>query len=113
LDDGDSPKHVSVVRECLLNTLEEEQINVVYDLEMPREQVLNEAHGPLLERFREDRVVGVSELLRVSRRQPSNTAADTNSPSTSQSSRPRPNRAPRGRAGCAAARQRRESGGYH
>lgn len=66
LDDGDSPKHVSVIRECLLNTLEEEQINVVYNLEMSREQVLYEAHGPLLERFREDRVVGVPELLRVS-----------------------------------------------
>lgn len=53
-----------VARESLLHTLEEEQIDVVDDLEVAREQVLEQTNSPFLQSFRKDGVVCITELFK-------------------------------------------------
>lgn len=62
-NDGYAAEDVSVVGEGLLHGLQEIQVDVVDDLEVAREQVLDEADGPFLKSFREDRMIGISKLL--------------------------------------------------
>uniref|UniRef100_A0A1Y1L8Q7 Uncharacterized protein n=1 Tax=Photinus pyralis TaxID=7054 RepID=A0A1Y1L8Q7_PHOPY len=64
LNDGYPAEHVPVVREGLFYALQKEQVDVVDDLQVPREQVLDETNGPFLEGFWEDRMVGVSKSAR-------------------------------------------------
>lgn len=65
LNDRNSAQDVSVIRESLLDLLEEKQVNVVDNLQMSGQKVLDQTNGPLLQGFGQDGVVGVTELKNV------------------------------------------------
>jgi len=61
-DNRHSAQQLTVLRELALDTLEEEEVDLVDDLEMSRKEILEQWNRPLLESLGEDCVVGVSEL---------------------------------------------------
>lgn len=65
LNDRNSAQDVSVIRESLLDLLEEKQVNVIDNLQMSGQKVLDQTNGPLLQSFGQDGVVGVTELKNV------------------------------------------------
>ena len=52
LDNRHPSKHVAIIGECLLNLLQEEEIDIVDDLEVPGKKLLDEANRPLLQSLR-------------------------------------------------------------
>lgn len=63
LNDGDAGKHIAVLGELALDALEEEQVDIVNELEVARQEMLEQGDGPLLEGLRKDGVVGVTESV--------------------------------------------------
>ena len=61
LNDRHLREQFTVSRELLLNTLQEEQVDVVDYLHVAWKQVLHEGDRPLLKSFRKNGVVGVTE----------------------------------------------------
>lgn len=64
LDDRNPAKDIAIFGEHLLHLLEEEHVNVVDDLQMARQQVLDQTDRPLLQRLRQDGVVGIAKCVR-------------------------------------------------
>jgi hypothetical protein len=60
-NDRDPTKHLAILGEVAFNVLQEVQVDVVDDLEVARQEVLEERDGPLLQCFRQNSVVGVAE----------------------------------------------------
>lgn len=62
-DNGHSSQELTVFRELALDALQEEQVDIVDDLQMSREEVLEEWNGPFLQCFGEHGMVSVSKGL--------------------------------------------------
>ncbi len=61
LDDRDRRQQVAPVGDFLLHHLEELHVDLVDDLEVPREQILHQGHRPLLQGLRKDGMIRVSK----------------------------------------------------
>jgi len=63
LNDRNPTQEVAILGERSFNVLQELQINVVNDLQMPGKQMLEQADGPFLQRLGKNSMVGVSKRL--------------------------------------------------
>ena len=63
LDQAHAPHAILVVGERAAYLLEKARVDLVDDLEMPRQEPLQKPHRPTLERLGHERVIGVSEAL--------------------------------------------------
>ncbi len=64
LDDGHAADALGVVAQLRAQLLQEAPVDVEDDLHVPRQQLLDQAHRPLLQRLRQHRVVGERKDLR-------------------------------------------------
>lgn len=62
LNNRNPPKEIAVIGEDLLDTLEEEEVYIINNLEMSREEMLEETDGPFFKRLWQHCVIGVAKL---------------------------------------------------
>lgn len=63
LNNGDASEQLALLWELALHSLEEEKVDIIDDLQVSRKEVLEQWNGPLLQRLRENSVVGVAECF--------------------------------------------------